>query len=77
MWTETSPSLQKVPLDSAALRATNQGLVFMGEQRAWGLLASNLSFHSHLHQKIAVISGNVTFDYEETTAAKCKYSATT
>lgn len=33
-------------------------------------------FHSHLHQKIAVITASVTFDYEETTAVKCKYSAT-
>lgn len=49
----------------------------MSKRRAWGFLASNLSFHSYLHQKIAVIPNIVAFDYEETTAAKCKYSATT
>lgn len=60
-----------------AVGATNQGFIFMGKQCAWGPLASNLSFHSHLHQKIAVIIVSVTFDYERTKAARCKYSAAT
>lgn len=73
----TFPSLQRVLLDSVAVRATDQSFISMGKWRAWGLLASNLSFHSHLHQKIAVITGSVTFDYEGTTAERCKYSTTT
>lgn len=69
--------MQKTPLNSAAVKGAARGPVFMSKWRAWGLLASDLSFHSHLHQKIAVITGSVAFDYEETTAAKCKYNAAT
>lgn len=55
-------------MNSAAVKVTNQGPIFMSKWRAQGLLASYLSY---LHQKIAVISDSVTLDCEETTAAKC------
>lgn len=60
-----------------AVGAANQDSIFMGKQCVWGSLASNPSFYSHLHQKIAAIIVRVTFDYEGTKAARCKYSAAT